>query len=162
METKIWRGSTCWIWFISWSKDGERLMGGDFHLGHGKRDFWNGKKITPKAIGLFKRFFKRNFPNEKHLVLSPNKMEKPPRPKIKSWVNPNKTFVIKKVFEIFSFKDNPMAYGVILPLSKIISCHDLGWNPLPKAISHLCVKIYFKSSKLNLPMIFLPFISYQK
>ena len=35
-------------------------------------------------------------------------------------------------------------------------------NPLPKAFPHLCVKIYFKSSKLNLPMNFLPFNSYQK
>ena len=63
-----------------------------------RRDFEKGEKITPNAIGLFKRFFKRNFPNEKHLVLSPNKKGKPPRPKIKSWVNPNKTFVIKGKF----------------------------------------------------------------
>ena len=60
--------------------------------------FLEGEKITPNAIGLFKRFFKGNFPNEKHLVLSPNKKGKPPRPKIKSWVNPNKTFVIKEKF----------------------------------------------------------------
>ena len=40
-----------------------------------------GGEIIPNAIGLFKRFFKGNLPNEKHLVLSPHKMEKPPRPK---------------------------------------------------------------------------------
>ena len=61
-------------------------------------DFEKGERSLQIAIGLFKRFFKRNFPNEKHVVLSPNKMEKPPRPKIKSWVNPNKTFVIKENF----------------------------------------------------------------
>ena len=56
-----------------------------------------------------------------------------------------------------------MAFGMILfHFQKNLSCHDLSGNPLPKAIPHLCVKIYFKSSKLNFPMIFLPFISYQK
>ena len=49
-------------------------MGVDFHLGHGKRDFFErGKRSLQNAMGLFKRFFKRNFPSEKHLVLSPNK-----------------------------------------------------------------------------------------
>ena len=69
-------------------------------MGHGKRNFFfeKGGRSLQNALGLFKRFFKRNFPNEKHLVLSPNKMEKPPRPKIKSWVNPNKTLVIKESF----------------------------------------------------------------
>ena len=71
-------------------------MGGGFHSCHGKSGFLKGEKITPNAIGLFKRFFKGNFPNEKHLVLSPNKKGKPPRPKIKSWVNPNKILVIKE------------------------------------------------------------------
>ena len=61
-------------------------------------NFEKGRRSLQNAIGLFKRFFKRNFPNEKHLVLSPNKKGKPPRPKIKSWVNPNKTFVIKEIF----------------------------------------------------------------
>ena len=64
---------------------------------------------------------------------------------------------LKNLFEL--------AYGIwsdIFPLSKIPSCHDMSGNPLPKAISHLCVKIYFKSSKLNSPMFLFPFISYQK
>ena len=61
METKTWGGSTCWIWSISWHKDGEWLLGGDFHSCHGKRRFWKGEKITPNALGLFKTFFKRNF-----------------------------------------------------------------------------------------------------
>ena len=58
------------------------------------------EKDYPNAIGFFKKVFKNNnfFPNEKHLVLSPHKMEKPPRPKIKSWVNPNKKLVIKEIF----------------------------------------------------------------
>ena len=75
-----------------------KAFGRGFPLGPWQEGFLKGQKITPNAIGLFKRFFKRNFPNEKHLVLSPHKMEKPPRPKIKSWVNPNKTLVIKEIF----------------------------------------------------------------
>ena len=55
-----------------------------------------------------------------------------------------------------------MAFGVILSPFKIPSCHDMSGNPLPKAIPHPCIKVYFKSSKLNLPIIFSPFISYQK
>jgi len=42
-------------------------LGGDFHLGHGKRRFLKGEKITSNAIGLFKKIFKYIFPNEKHL-----------------------------------------------------------------------------------------------
>ena len=46
----------------------------DLHQGHGKRGFVeSGKGSFQNAMGLFKRFFKRNFPSEKHLVLSPNK-----------------------------------------------------------------------------------------
>ena len=74
----------------------------------------------------------------------------------------HKCFSFGNFFENLFFLNSPMAFGVIFSLSKISSCHDMSRNPLPKAISHLCVKIYFKSSKLNLPMIFLPFISYQK
>ena len=33
------------------------------------------------------------------LALVQNKKQEPPRPKIKSWVNPNKTLAIKKYFE---------------------------------------------------------------
>ena len=55
-----------------------------------------------------------------------------------------------------------MAYGVILFLSKISSCHDLSGNPLPKTFPHLWIMIYFKSSSLNLSIYLFPFISYQK
>ena len=76
----------------------EMAFGRGFPLMSWQEEIFEREKVTPNAIGLFKRFFKRNFPNEKHLVLSPHKMEKPPRPKIKSWVNPNKTLVIKESF----------------------------------------------------------------
>ena len=57
------------------------------------------ERIIPKAIGLFKRIFKKEiFPSERYLVLSPNKKEKPPRPKIKSWVNPKQNTCHKKNF----------------------------------------------------------------
>ena len=78
------------------------------------------------------------------------------------WLITNVFHSEKKLLKIFSFKIALWLLGVILPLSKTSSCHDMSGNPLPKAIPHLCVKIYFKSSKLNSPMIFLPFISYQK
>ena len=60
---------------------------------------WKWQRIIPKAIVQFsKRFSIGIFPSEKHLVLSPNKKGKPPRPKTKSWVNSNETLVIKKIF----------------------------------------------------------------
>ena len=90
MKINAWRGSTCWIWSISWSKDEERFLGGNFHLGHGKKDFWKGQKITPKAIGYLKDFQKRYF--SKWKTLEPKWDEKPPRPTIKSWV------VTKEIF----------------------------------------------------------------
>ena len=71
------------------------------------------------------------------------------------------TFHLGK-FLLKNLLNSPMAFGVIFSPFQNPSCHDLSGNPLPKAIPHLCVKIYFKSSKLNFPMIFLPFISYQK
>ena len=72
----------------------------------------------------------------------------------------HKYFSFRKVFE--NLLKQPMAFGVILFPFKNSSCHDMSGNPLPKAISHLCIKLYFKSSKLNLSMIFLPIISNQK
>ena len=66
----------------------------------------------------------------------------------------------KNIFE--NLLNSPMAFGMILSTFKNPCCHDMSGNPLPKAIPHLCVKIYFKSSKLNSPMILFPFISYQK
>ena len=80
-------------------------MRGDLHLGHGKRDFLKVERIIPKVIGLFKRIFKRSFFQVKGiLVLSPNKKGKPPRPKIKSWVNPKQNTCHKrKHFERESF-----------------------------------------------------------
>ena len=74
-------------------------MGVDFHLGHGKRDFWKGEKDHSNTIGPFKRFFKGIFPSEKHLVLSPHKKEKTSKTKIKSWVNPKQNTCHKKNFE---------------------------------------------------------------
>ena len=44
MEINIWRGSTCCSWGTPWSKGGERFIGGDLHLGHGKRDFFESGK----------------------------------------------------------------------------------------------------------------------
>ena len=73
-------------------------FGRGFPLMSWQEEFLKGKRITPNAIGYFKKIFK-NFPQmKKTFVLSPHKMEKPPRPKIKSWVNPNKTLVIKENF----------------------------------------------------------------
>ena len=69
-------------------------------------------------------------------------------------------FHLKNIFE--NLLNSPMAFGVIFSPFKNPSCHDPSGNPLPKAIPRLCVKLYFKSSKLNLPIISLPFISYQK
>ena len=40
-----------------------------------------GRRSLQMPYGYFKRFFKRNVPSEKHMVLSPHKKEKPPRPK---------------------------------------------------------------------------------
>ena len=97
METNIWGGSTCWIWSTSWSKDEERFMRGDLHLGHGKRDFWKWKRIIPKAIGHFQRnFHKTFFPREKHVGLSSNKKKEPPRPKSSLGVNPKQNTCHKK------------------------------------------------------------------
>ena len=53
-----------------------KAFGRGFPLRSWQEGFLKGEKITPKAIGLFKRFFKRNFPSEKHLVLSPHKKGK--------------------------------------------------------------------------------------
>ena len=53
METNIWRGSTCWIWRITLYKGGERLLGGDFHLGHGKRNFAKGKRSLKMPYGFW-------------------------------------------------------------------------------------------------------------
>ena len=75
------------------------------------------------------------------------------------WLITN-VFHLGKILKIFL--SSPMAFGVIFSPLKNSSCHDMSGNPLPKAISHLCVKIYFKSSKLNLPMNFLAINSYQK
>ena len=65
----------------------------------------------------------------------------------------HKCFFIWKEF-LKIFLKQPMAFGVILFPFRNSSCHDMSGISLPKAIPHLCVKIYFKSSKLNLPMIF--------
>ena len=74
----------------------------------------------------------------------------------------HKCFSFGKALENLFFLKQP--YGIWSDSSpfKISSCHDLSGNPLPKAISPLCVKINFKSSKLNSPMILSPFISNQK
>ena len=75
----------------------EMAFGRGFPLMSWQEEFFlKGKRITPNAIGYFKKIFK-NFPQmKKTFVLSPHKMEKPPRPKIKYWVNPNKILVIKE------------------------------------------------------------------
>ena len=67
-----------------------------------------------------------------------------------SCVDSTQMFFIGKVFEIFSFKNNPMAYGLILPLSKIISYRDLGCNLPPKShLPTLCqVKLQIQQVKL--------------
>ena len=57
-----------------------------------------GKDHSKMPWGYLRDFSKEIFPSEKHLVLSPNKKGKPPRPKTKSWVNPNKILVIKENF----------------------------------------------------------------
>ena len=76
------------------------------------------------------------------------------------WTQHQMFFIWEIIFE--NLLNSPMAFGVIFSPFKNPSCHDMSGNPLPKAIPHLCVKLYFKSSKLNLPIIFSPFISYQK
>ena len=54
-------------------------------------------KDFPKAIVQnSKRFSKVIFPNEKHFVLSPKRKARTSKTKGRSWVNPNKTFAIKK------------------------------------------------------------------
>ena len=71
------------------------------------RDFSKGERSLKNTIVPFKRFQKKFFLSEKHLVLSTNEQGKPSRPKIKSWVNPNKTLAIKKVFEgVGSLEEN--------------------------------------------------------
>ena len=84
-------------------------MGVDFHLCHGKRDFWKGEKDHSNTIGPFKRFSKGLFffQVKSILVLSPNKNGKPPRPRTKSWVNPKQNTCHKrKYFERESTSEN--------------------------------------------------------
>ena len=69
-------------------------------------------------------------------------------------------FHLERIFE--NLLNSPMAFGVIFSPFKNSPCHDMSGNHLTKAIPHPCVKLYFKPSKLNLPIISLPFISYQK
>ena len=60
-------------------------------------DFERGN-ITPYAIGLFKKKrFSKTFPM-KNICVESTQDEKPPRPKIKSWIKPNKILVIKENF----------------------------------------------------------------
>ena len=61
-------------------------------------DFERGKdhSISHRAILKIKDFQKLFL--KKTSVLSQQKMENPPRPKIKFWVNPNKILVIKEKF----------------------------------------------------------------
>ena len=51
-----------------------KAFGRGFPLGSWQEGFLKGEKITPNALGLFKRFSKKNS-NEKHLM-SQHKMEK--------------------------------------------------------------------------------------
>ena len=73
-----------------------KAFGRGFPLRSWQEGFLEGEKDHSNTIGPFKRFSKEIFPSEKHLVLSPNKKGKPPRPKTKSWVNSNETLVIKE------------------------------------------------------------------
>ena len=59
-------------------------------------------------------------------------------------------FFLGKVFENLFFINSPMAYGVILSLSKLISCHNLSWKLLPKGhLPTLCqVKLPIQQVKL--------------
>ena len=73
-----------------------KAFGRGFPLGSWQEGFLKkGERSLKNTIVPFKRFQKKFFLSEKHLVLSTNKKGKPPRPKIKSWVNPNKTLAIK-------------------------------------------------------------------
>ena len=76
-----------------------------------------------------------------------------------SHVGSNVFHLKKNIFE--NLLNSPMAFVVIFSPFKNPSCHDMSGNPLPKAIPHLCIKVYFKSSKLNSPMFLFPFIPYQ-
>ena len=72
-------------------------FGRGFPLMSWQEEIFEREKITPNAIGLFKRFSNINFPNESFVVES-TKDGKTSKTKIKSWVNPNETLVIKESF----------------------------------------------------------------
>ena len=56
------------------------------------------ERITPYAIGLFKKKrFSKTFPM-KNICVESTQDEKPPRPKIKFWMNSRKILVIKEIF----------------------------------------------------------------
>ena len=58
------------------------------------------QRIIPKAIVHFQGDFQKPFfSSEKHFVLSSNKKARTSKTKRKSWVNPNKTLVMRKIFE---------------------------------------------------------------
>ena len=65
-------------------------------------------------------------------------------------------------FLLKNLLNSPRAFWVIFSPFQNSSCHDLSGNPLPKAFPHLCIKLFFKSSKLNLSIYLFPFTSHQK
>ena len=56
----------------------------------------SGKGLSKSHSANSKRFSEVIFPNEKHFVLSPKRKARTSKTKGRSWMNPNKTFAIKK------------------------------------------------------------------
>ena len=74
-------------------------FGRGFPLMSWQEGILKGERITPNAIGYFKKekIF-QNSPKWKTIGVEPTWDEKPPRPKTKSRMKPNKIFVIKGNF----------------------------------------------------------------
>ena len=75
-----------------------KAFGRGFPLRSWQEEILKGERITPNAIGLFKKKrFSKTFPM-KNICVEPTQDEKPPRPKIKFWMKPNKILVIQRKF----------------------------------------------------------------
>ena len=74
-----------------------KAFGRGFPLMSWQEEFLKGKRITPNAIGYFFKDFQK-LSQLKNTCVGSTKDGKTSKTKIKSWVKPNKTLVIKEIF----------------------------------------------------------------